>query len=543
MPMTSTADSPDSMLHGKTAMVTGGASGIGRAVCEHLARAGALVAVVDIEDGAIRETVDALRAVGSETSHTGIAGDVRSASDMENVAQRLVATWGRIDVLVHSAGVLRPPEEGLRMLADTSTAAYEKVMDTNLTGTFLVNRAVLPHMMKQKSGQIVNISSTSGRSGRPFDAVYCASKFGVVGLTEVLAQEVRTHGIKVFCVLPDAIDTPMWEQNGPVPRPEYALPPGRVAGVVQYALSLPPDTILDNLVISALQGRKRRMKKKAEDDHTRSRTSGAAGRTGSEKAGPRRVVLVTGGSSGIGRATSMRLAAAGHAVVVVGRRETAVVETIQAIRTATGRTELLGIAADVSVEGDMAEMAKCVRAHFGRIDVLVHCAAILRSGEARLKMLSELDPTEYAEVLDINLKGTFFANRAVLAVMREQGSGQIINLSSTSGNTGRAFDAPLCSSKFGVVGLTESLALEARTEGIKVCLVTPGAVDTPIWNQNGPLQAPDFSLPPDRVAGLIEYLINLPDDTVLNNVMVLPFQGRRRRRQTTVEQPAECVQP
>jgi NAD(P)-dependent dehydrogenase (short-subunit alcohol dehydrogenase family) len=116
-------------------------------------------------------------------------------------------------------------------------------------------------MIEQKQGDIINISSVSGRQGRPFDGPYCASKFGIIGLSESLSEEVSAWGVRVQTILPDAIDTPLWNQNGPsVPKPTYALPPERVAEFISYLLSLPRDTFLLNPVLMAFKSRKKRTK-------------------------------------------------------------------------------------------------------------------------------------------------------------------------------------------------------------------------------------------------------------------------------------------
>jgi NAD(P)-dependent dehydrogenase (short-subunit alcohol dehydrogenase family) len=192
----------------------------------------------------------------------GLALDVTSERDMEAMARRTVETFGRIDIFVGCAGILRAPGTLPKPLADLSLSEWELVLQVNLTGTFLSNRAVLPAMIAQKGGTIINLSSTSGRQGRAHDSAYCASKFGVVGLTEALAEEVRHHGIKVQAVLPDAVDTPLWEQNGPI-KPEIALAPERVADLIVFMAALPPDTILGATVLSPFRGRRRVVKSKA----------------------------------------------------------------------------------------------------------------------------------------------------------------------------------------------------------------------------------------------------------------------------------------
>jgi NAD(P)-dependent dehydrogenase (short-subunit alcohol dehydrogenase family) len=152
---------------------------------------------------------------------------------------------------LRTTGMLRP-------LVDTSIADCDRILDTNLKGTFLCDRAVLPTMIKQKSGQIVNVSSTSGVVGRAYDSPYCASKFGVVGMTEALGQEVHRYGVRTFVVLPDVFKTPIWEQNGPLRAPDYALAPERLADVVHHLLTLPGDTVVGRVAVGPLKNRRLR---------------------------------------------------------------------------------------------------------------------------------------------------------------------------------------------------------------------------------------------------------------------------------------------
>ena len=244
-------------LNGRVALVTGGASGIGKATALRFARAGMKVAIADINEASIQATLGELQ----PASAIGVRVDVRSEADVDAMVRKVEEAFGRIDILVHSAGILRAKDSGPKALVDMTAQEMNDVVDINLKGTFLCNRAVVPVMMKQRSGQIVNISSTSGKIGRAFDSMYCASKFGVVGLTESHAEEVRKYNIKVFLLMPDAIATPLWDQNGPIPAPEDALDPDRVAGLIEYMVGLPPDTILQNVTIAPFRGGRKRKAK------------------------------------------------------------------------------------------------------------------------------------------------------------------------------------------------------------------------------------------------------------------------------------------
>jgi NAD(P)-dependent dehydrogenase (short-subunit alcohol dehydrogenase family) len=252
-------------LKDKAALVTGGGSGIGAAVCRRLARAGAGVAVADFDRARAQAVRDEIAALATGPAPVALVGDVRLEADADRFARATLEAFERLDFLVHSAGVLRLPQGGPRLMHQITKEECDLVIDTNLKGTFLVNRAVLPAMMKQKAGHIVNLSSTSGRIGRAFDSVYCASKFGVLGLTESLAEEMKQFGIKVSAVLPDAVATPLWEQNGPIPPPDSLLDPDRVAGVIEYLLAMPRDVSLENIVILPFKSRRRKERKPPDE--------------------------------------------------------------------------------------------------------------------------------------------------------------------------------------------------------------------------------------------------------------------------------------
>jgi NAD(P)-dependent dehydrogenase (short-subunit alcohol dehydrogenase family) len=267
--MNDTVGSARGSLLGKVALVTGGGSGIGRAVSLGLARAGVAVALADHAAERAEAARDEVAGVATGSAPIALVADVRDANDVQRMVETTVAAFGRLDFLVHSAGVLRLPGSGPRLMHQVSKEECDLVIDTNLKGTFLVNRAVLPTMIGQKSGHIVNLSSTSGRVGRAFDAVYCASKFGVVGLSESLAEEMKQFGIKVSAVLPDAVDTPLWDQNGPISAPDPSLAPDRVAAVIEYLLSMPRDVTLGDVVILPFRTRRR----KKQDPQKASRPS------------------------------------------------------------------------------------------------------------------------------------------------------------------------------------------------------------------------------------------------------------------------------
>lgn len=245
--MTADTDRP---LAGKVAIVTGAGGGIGRAACEVLARAGAAIVPVGRTAARLDETLGSARRIaGPGVEGFALEADVTVEDDMAGMARRVVERFGRIDILVASAGILRASRGGPRPAVETSVDDWAEVIRTNVRGTFLADRAVLGAMMRQRSGDIVNVSSTSGLRGFAYDAPYCASKFAILGLTESLHEEARLHGIRVQVILPGPVATGIWEQNRPVPPPEKTLEAQRVADMIGHLVTLPRDTVLHGPVL------------------------------------------------------------------------------------------------------------------------------------------------------------------------------------------------------------------------------------------------------------------------------------------------------
>jgi len=521
-------------LSGRVAIVTGASSGIGRATCVALARAGARLVIVG-RDARRLDATAALVAEAGDSAHAALvlALNVADEVDMRRMAERTLQQFGRIDVLVHSAGILRAPGATLRMLAQLPSDEWDAVLDTNLRGTFLANRAVLPAMIAARGGDILNLTSKSGRVGIAFDAPYCASKFGVIGLTEALADEVRAAGVRVQALAPGKFSTEVLQQMGPLPQPPDIPPPERVADTIVWMLSMPPDTRLMTPVVEPFErlggaGWAVTPTPASKKERTMNNPSAYPGAAKDLRG---KVVVVSGGTGGIGLATARAVAALG-ASVVVADIDGARVATVAAEIASSGMAEgagCLGVAIDVRLEQDHARLVESTLARFARIDALIVCAGILRQRGTPPKLVVDVSTEEWDDVIDINLKGVFLANRAVLPTMIAQRSGMIINLSSVQGLQGRAFDGPYCASKFGVIGLSQAVAEEVRSHGVKVQALLPAAVATPMWEQNLPAPMPSDAVPPERVADLIVFMLLQPEDTILVGPVIAPLGARRRK--------------
>ncbi len=190
-------------LAGKAAIVTGAASGIGRAAALRFAAEGAQVVCADIADEGNEETASRARAAGgiAIVQHT----DVTVASAVQEMAARAIAEFGRIDVLYANAGVI-----GIGSAMDSDEAEWHRILGVNLTGVWLCGKYVLPHMVASgRGGAIINQASIGGLEGIARLAAYCASKAGVIGLTRQMAVDFGAHGIRVNAIAPGTIPTPL----------------------------------------------------------------------------------------------------------------------------------------------------------------------------------------------------------------------------------------------------------------------------------------------------------------------------------------------
>ncbi|MHB8668583.1 MAG: SDR family NAD(P)-dependent oxidoreductase [Burkholderiales bacterium] len=190
-------------LKNRTAIVTGGAQGIGLAIVRRMLASGASVRIWDRDQKLLQQTLSALSGP--------VSGDAVDVADQKSVAQgtaAALAALGKVDILVNNAGIAGANAPTV----DYPVDEWERVIKVNLTSQFLTCRAVAPHMVRQKYGRIVNIASIAGKEGNPNAAAYSASKAGVISLTKSLGKELAKDGVSVNCITPAAAKTAIFDQ-------------------------------------------------------------------------------------------------------------------------------------------------------------------------------------------------------------------------------------------------------------------------------------------------------------------------------------------
>lgn len=241
---TSSEGRPKQTLSGEVALVTGASRGIGRAIAHRLASLGASVAICGRDQKALAESAIGLEKLGVRVFSR--AADVTNSSEITALAAQTEAALGPISILVNNAGIglFGPTHE-------KSEADWDRVLDTNLKSVFLVSRAVVPSMIRQKKGDIINISSLAGKNTFAGGGIYCASKWGVMGLSGCMAEDLRDHGIRVSVICPGSVAT---EFSGRGPKdPAKTLVAEDVAHAVEAVVTQRPGSFLSEIHLRPLR--------------------------------------------------------------------------------------------------------------------------------------------------------------------------------------------------------------------------------------------------------------------------------------------------
>jgi 3-oxoacyl-[acyl-carrier protein] reductase len=230
------------VLH-QVAVVTGAGRGIGRAIAIELGKLGANVVLAARSRTELEDTA---RVIGAQASV--IPTDVRKKEELERLFEQTAAAIGPVDILVNAAGlgIFGP-------VVDFKDEDFEILIETNLRGIFFTSRFVLPSMIERKRGQIINIASIAGKVGSANRAVYCASKFGVIGFTESIAEEVRQYGIRVSVICPGSTDTRFSPSETSGKARERMLRPEDIAHAVRMLVTQEPNSFISEIIMRPTQ--------------------------------------------------------------------------------------------------------------------------------------------------------------------------------------------------------------------------------------------------------------------------------------------------
>lgn len=230
----------DRILEGKGALVTGASRGIGLAIARSLGRLGARVGICARNVAELQSAAMGLRQKGIDAFP--FVADVTKPESISELARRAHEAIGEIEVLVNNAGLGR-----FRPIQEFTEQEWDNVLDTNLKAVFLVSKSVIPEMLRRGSGLIVNISSLAGKSAFAGGSIYCASKWGLIGLTACMAEELRDHGIRVAVICPGTVATEF--SSHPGKDLSKMLQPDDVAHAVEMIVTQSPQSFISEISV------------------------------------------------------------------------------------------------------------------------------------------------------------------------------------------------------------------------------------------------------------------------------------------------------
>jgi 3-oxoacyl-[acyl-carrier protein] reductase len=231
-------------LEGKVALVTGASRGIGLAIAKSLSRMGAKIGLNGRDEKRLAMAAEELNKADGRAA--AVSADLSRSEDIGPLVRKVQESLGPIEILINNAGTgyFGPVHEA-------SEENWNETLDTNLKAVFLVSKAVIPEMIRLQTGHIINIASMAGKSAFAGGAIYCASKWGLLGLTQCMAEDLRPHGIRVSAICPGSVNTEFSPHVGKDPR--KMLQPGDVARAVELIVTQEPQSFISEVLLRPTQ--------------------------------------------------------------------------------------------------------------------------------------------------------------------------------------------------------------------------------------------------------------------------------------------------
>lgn len=233
-------------LTGKVALVTGGAQGLGEAICRSLASAGVIVVVADIREALAEKVASEITSEGGKASAMRL--DVSDENQISTSVARIIDQYEHLDFLINNAGI-----DVTVSIEELDIHDWDRIQAVNLRAPFILSKTVFPHMKQRQSGHIVNIASTASKRTWANATAYHASKWGLLGFSHSLHVEARQHRVKVTAVIAGGMQTPFILERFPGTPLEKLQDPKNVADTVRYVLTQPPETVIPEVMVIPMQ--------------------------------------------------------------------------------------------------------------------------------------------------------------------------------------------------------------------------------------------------------------------------------------------------
>ena len=455
------------MSKARIVVITGAAGGVGRSMMTEIAGRGDRVIGVDVADSGLE---DAVAGLGGD--HVALACDLSDEANIIDLYRRIDAISDRVDVLLNNAAVGPTMQPTL----ETGMEGFHKAIRTNLYGPFVMAREAAKRM-PETGGAIVNTASLAGVLGNPGRNAYAASKAALISMTKSLACEWASRKIRVTAIAPGYIRTPMvaaLERDGKADLSlvRQRIPLGRlgrsdeIASVAGFLASDAARYVTGSVIV--VDGGWMSFNQPGTA-HPPVDGAPQAELERPEASTDPRVVVVTGGGNGIGRAIATRFAANGDHVVVLDRDGEAIAETARTLGDGH-----LAIEADISSEESVTNAFAKIAKRFGHVDVVINNAGIADLFKPAL----EQDSQDLARVMDVNLAGAFMCTKAALALMQGR-AGFILNTGSINTFLPFAPRHAYGASKAAIDILSRCFAAELGPKSIRSATLAPGYIRTP----------------------------------------------------------------